>query len=284
MAYDNTLKYLVEQDPEPFVQWLLGTASSDVQVLKTELSLEPIRADSVTFLQTSQQILHLEFQTLPQSSPSLPLRMLDYWVRLYRQYNCKVVQVVIFLKPTTSEAVFVDRFTAPRTFHHYRVIRTWEEDPAPLLVTPSLLPIAVLARTTAPNALLQQVAAQVDMIESIDLRQNISTCAQLLAGLVFNHEQIHQFFRRDMMKESVVYQEILREGLQEGLQQGLQQGLQAEINLLVRQLTHRLGTVPQALQNQIQGLSIAQLEDLGEALLDFSSQTELENWLSRLKG
>jgi len=86
------------------------------------------------------------------------------------------------------------------------------------------------------------------------------------------------------MKESVVYQEILREGLQEGLQQGLQQGLQAEINLLVRQLTHRLGTVPQALQNQIQGLSIAQLEDLGEALLDFSSQTELENWLSRLEG
>ena len=77
------------------------------------------------------------------------------------------------------------------------------------------------------------------------------------------------------MKESVIYQEILREGLQEGLQ--------AEVNLIVRQLTRRLGTVPQALQNQIQSLSIAQLEDLGEALLDFSSQPELENWLSDLE-
>jgi len=84
------------------------------------------------------------------------------------------------------------------------------------------------------------------------------------------------------MKESVIYQEILREGLQEGLQQGLQQGLQAEINLILRQLTRRLGVTPQALQNQIQGLSIAQLEDLGEALLDFSSQSELEQWLARL--
>ena len=53
MAYDNTLKYLVEQDPETFAQWLLGTAATDVQVLKTELSLEPVRADSVIFLQAS---------------------------------------------------------------------------------------------------------------------------------------------------------------------------------------------------------------------------------------
>jgi heme oxygenase len=59
--------------------------------------------------------------------------------------------------------------------------------------------------------------------------------------------------------------------------------LQAEVNLIVRQLTRRLGTVPQALQNQIQSLSTAQLEDLGEALLDFSSQPELENWLSDLE-
>jgi predicted transposase YdaD len=130
-----------------------------------------------------------------------------------------------------------------------------------------------------PAALLQQVAAQVNIIEPSSLRQTISTCAQLLAGLVFDSEQIHQFFRSATMKESVIYQEILREGLQ----QGLQEGLQAEVNLIVRQLTRRLGTVPQVLQNRIQSLSIAQLEDLGEALLDFSSQPELENWLSDLE-
>ncbi len=279
MAYDNTLKYLVEQDPETFAQWLLGTASTDVQILKTELSLEPVRADSVIFLQASNQILHLEFQTLPQSSPSLPIRMLDYWVRLYRQYHCEIEQVVIFLKPTTSAAVFIDRFTATKTSHRYRVIRIWEEEPTTLLSVPSLLPLAVLTRTDVPAALLQQVAAQVNIIEPGSLRQTISTCAQLLAGLVFDSEQIHQFFRSTTMKESVIYQEILREGLQEGLQQGLQ----AEVNLIVRQLTRRLGTVPPALQNQIQALSIAQLEDLGEALLDFSGLPALESWLSNLE-
>jgi predicted transposase YdaD len=50
MAYDNILKNLVEQDPKTFAQWLLGTASLDAQVFKTELSLEPVRTNSSTCL------------------------------------------------------------------------------------------------------------------------------------------------------------------------------------------------------------------------------------------
>jgi hypothetical protein len=47
-----------------FARWLFPSDSSDITVLKTELSTEPIRADSVTFLQTSNDILHLEFTGL----------------------------------------------------------------------------------------------------------------------------------------------------------------------------------------------------------------------------
>jgi len=61
LSYDNTCKYLAEQYPAEFVTWLLAADTSNVQVLKTELSLEPVRADSVTFLQISNTILHLEF-------------------------------------------------------------------------------------------------------------------------------------------------------------------------------------------------------------------------------
>ncbi|MBC1218633.1 hypothetical protein GNF10_25260 [Nostoc sp. UCD121] len=42
---------------------LLPDEPQKIKVLKTELSIEPIRADSVTFLQTENRILHLEFQT-----------------------------------------------------------------------------------------------------------------------------------------------------------------------------------------------------------------------------
>ncbi|MBE9201655.1 MULTISPECIES: hypothetical protein [unclassified Nodularia (in: cyanobacteria)] len=57
MSYDNTCKYLAENYPTEFAQWLLDSETPDIQVLKTELNLEPIRADSVTFLQIANQIL-----------------------------------------------------------------------------------------------------------------------------------------------------------------------------------------------------------------------------------
>jgi predicted transposase YdaD len=37
--------------------WVLGTTQTSVKVLKTELSIEPIRADYVTFLQLEGRIL-----------------------------------------------------------------------------------------------------------------------------------------------------------------------------------------------------------------------------------
>ena len=156
MASDNTCKYLAEKYPNEFARWLLESNTKDVQVLKTELSTEQIRADSVTFLQLSNQILHLEFQTQPKSTPPLDFRMLDYYTRLKRQYWCDIKQVVIFLQETSSEIVFQTEYVDTDTRHKYRVIRLWEEDPAPLLANPALLPLATLARTNSPNALLQQ--------------------------------------------------------------------------------------------------------------------------------
>lgn len=49
--------------------------------------------------------------------------------------------------------------------------------------------------------------------------------------------------------------------------------------LVLRLLARRVGNVPASLQPQIEALSLPQLEDLGEALLDFSQVEDLETWL-----
>ncbi len=66
------------------------------------------------------------------------------------------------------------------------------------------------------------------------------------------------------MLESVTYQNILQRG---------------EVAMLLRILTRRIGRITPEIQARIQALSIAQLEDLGEALLDFSQPTDLTDWL-----
>ena len=272
LSYDNVLKYLAAEYPSSFIQWLLAVDDVEIQTLPTELGLDPIRADTVYFLPQLQQIVHLEFQTGPASTPPLPLRLLDYWVRLYRQYGYPIEQVVIFLKQTNVEAVYVEQFTVGNTTHRYRVVRLWEQDPAPLLANPALLPLAVLAQTDAPTALMQQVAFLVDTIKEPMQQRNISACAEILASLKFDKDFIRQFLREEFMRESAIYQEILQEGVQQGLQQG-------KATLVLRQLERQLGSLLPELRLQIQQMSIVQIEELGEELLDFSSMQDLIAWL-----
>lgn len=286
MSYDNVCKYLAETYPEAFVSWLLSVEPTELQVLKTELSLEPIRADFVTFLQVDGQILHLEFQTSPESVPPLPFRMLDYSVRLKRQYQCDVEQVVLFLKPSNSPVVYTEEYSDRTTTHHYRVLRLWEQKPETFLKNPALLPFATLTQTDSPATLLQQVASAIDKIEPGDRRRDIAGCVEVIAGLKFDKDLIRQLLREEIMQESVIYQDILqkgqRQGRQEGLQEGRQEGRQQEASsLVIRQLNRRLGVLNSELLSQISSLSIDQLETLAEDLLDFVTLEDLIAWLNK---
>ncbi|AOY82656.1 DUF4351 domain-containing protein [Moorena producens JHB] len=281
MAYDNICKYLAENYPADLVRWLHGLEVTEISVLKTELNTEPIHADSLTLLQTANQILQWEFQTLPASKPSLPLRMLKYWVRLKEKYNCPIEQVVIFLKFTTSSKAYTNQLLESNTSHRYRVIRMWEQDPLQFLANPALLPFATLAFSESPNRLLEQVAAAVDRIEEPLAFTNISACTQLLAGLRFDQRLITELFPEDVMQESVIYQKIIQKGHKLGLLEGKLEGRQEEgYSIVIRQLTRRFGNVSDQLLEGIQKLSIAQLEELSEALLDFETVTDLTVWLA----
>lgn len=67
-----------------------------------------------------------------------------------------------------------------------------------------------------------------------------------------------------------------REGLEQGLEQGRREG---EIALATRLLERKIGELPASVKQEISQLKLERLEELGEALLDFSSLAELESWL-----
>ena len=68
----------------------------------------------------------------------------------------------------------------------------------------------------------------------------------------------------DSLKQTRFYQEVRAE--------------EAE-TLVLRQLNRRVGELSPALKTQIEALPIEQLEDLGEALLDFTDRADLVSWL-----
>ena len=74
------------------------------------------------------------------------------------------------------------------------------------------------------------------------------------------------------LKETRVYREIKEEGREEGRQQ-------EAANLVIRLLTKRFGEVYLEMRSHISSLTLPVLEDLSEALLDFTSIADLHAWL-----
>ena len=288
MTFDNTCKYLSENNPTEFATWLLGETPPSIQVVKTELGIEPIRADFLAALSAEKRLLHLEFQVKDDEDIPLPLRMLDYWVRIHRIYRQPVTQFLIMLRYSKAAAEIPKEFKLEGTRHRYNIIRMWEQDPTPLLANPALLPLAVLCEAEDKMQLLDRVAGEVSKIPQNQQREVISNCTQILAGLRFKKDVIREIFTGGIMRESVIYQEILEEGIQQGRQEGIQQGRQEgqlegkqqeALAFIMRQLRRRVGIIETKVQEQIRGLSVSKLEDLGEDLLDFSTVEDVINWL-----
>jgi len=78
------------------------------------------------------------------------------------------------------------------------------------------------------------------------------------------------------MKETVAGQQILQIGIEQGVEQG-------EERVLIKLAKKRFASLTDAHVQAIRDLSCPALEDLAEALLDFKSLKDLENWLERNK-
>lgn len=149
---------------------------------------------------------------------------------------------------------------------------------AAFLQAPGLLPFAILSNNQEPLEVLQQVADQADAITERNVRGDVMAASAVLAGLVLDKDSIRQILRSDVMRESVIYQDILQEGLQEGERRGLQKG---ETTLVLKLLKRKFGIVPLEVQETIKSFSTAQLENLGESLLGFTSPEDLSSWLQQ---
>lgn len=265
--YDNVCKFLAENYATDFARWIFGEPKGLTVLSPTELSIEPIRADTLIFLQSSDVVLHLEFQTSPDAA--IPFRMADYRLRVYRRYpNKDMRQLVIYLKSTGSPLVRQNVFTISGMRHEFEVIRLWEQPLSDLLQFPGLLPLAVLGRSSDRTQTLREISSLIDNINDRREQSNIIAATSLLAGLVLEKDVIRTILREEIMQESVIYQDIKEEGVQEG-----------QASLVLRLLKRRISNLKSEDETRITSLSIEQLQALGDALLDFSSRDDLLAWL-----
>ncbi|MHC5861984.1 Rpn family recombination-promoting nuclease/putative transposase [Nostoc sp.] len=109
---------------------------------------------------------------------------------------------------------------------------------------------------------------------------NLAIIELVTTIMVYKFEHLSRMEVEEMLgitlRETRVYREIKEEGREEGREEG-------EKSLILRQLTRRVGELSQEARQRIEILPLEQLENLGEALLDFTSMDDLQAWLAALE-
>jgi predicted transposase/invertase (TIGR01784 family) len=140
------------------------------------------------------------------------------------------------------------------------VLTILNEDEAPEVAQ------TLLARTEQEEFTEWERANLIDIVTSIMVYK--------LSNL--SRSEIRAMLGLDLTQEPRAIREAKEEGREEGREEG-------ERSLILRLLTRQVGELPEELQSRIHALSLEQLENLGEALLEFEAIADLEAWFSKLE-
>jgi predicted transposase/invertase (TIGR01784 family) len=159
--------------------------------------------------------------------------------------------------------------------NNHRIIRIYLDELPSGSIGVGLIQLILAQEAQAPLLVQQLLArAKTEIADPLVAHGIIDLLETVLVSKFakLSREEIQSMFLLTDIKQTRVYQEARQEGKQEGKQEG-------ETQLLLRLLSKRFGPMGNRRIQAINQLSLEQLEDLGEALLDFNNVAELDNWL-----
>ncbi|NJM76265.1 MAG: Rpn family recombination-promoting nuclease/putative transposase [Acaryochloridaceae cyanobacterium RU_4_10] len=261
LSPDAWAKWVTQQDDVTVLE-ILG---SDFQWVSRENDVlmkvhSPIYGDFLILTE-----LQLRYTT------KMPLRMRAYAALAQEKYGLPVYPVLVNILPPSDPTVVCDRFESDflglQARQDFHVINLWEVD-AEMVFEQSLdtlLPFVPVLKDGGNEQTVRRALVQLQQNEQL---VELESLLGFFASFVLETELVQQIMRWDVtvLRESPWYLEIQQEGEQRGRTEGRTEEARS---LILRQLSRRIGGLPQNLRSQIQSLSLEQLESLGEALLGF---------------
>lgn len=272
-------KRLISLAPESWVQWVTqfpdvevrDIISSDFQWVRRESDVL-VRAYTPEY---GEFLLLNELQL--RYKPEMPKRMRAYAALAEEKYNLPAYPVLVNILQERNVAIptrYESEFAGLQARQDYRVINLWEVDVeiAFQQSVKTLLPFVPVLRGGAEESTVRRALQTLRADEQLN---QLETLLAFFATFVLDSTLVQQIMRWDMaiLSESPWYHEILAQGRKEGKKE-------EGVVMIVRLLTRRFGSVSPELQESLHRLSLEQLEELSELLLDFAAITDLETWLS----
>jgi Domain of unknown function (DUF4351)/Putative transposase, YhgA-like len=238
--------------------------------------------------QDSLFIIHVEHQSSSQSD--FNARMFTYFARLHEKYGLPIYPIVLYShdSPRTPEPTsYTVEFPGWKVLEfNYRVVQLNQLNWQDFVTVPNPVASALIAKMRMGKQERPTVKlSSLQLLVSLGLNPaEIELISQFIGVYLELNTQEEAIFQSQLatiesaQEEEVM--EIVTGWERRGQEQGREQGKQQEAcTMVLRQLNRRVGGLTPQLQERIQQLSTPVLEDLGEALLDFSAIADLENWL-----
>lgn len=225
-------------------------------------------------------IVHLEHQA--QADSVIDRRMFRYFSRLYDQYDVPIYPIVLCSYPTPRTPA-ADRHQV--TFPHrtvldfrYQVVQLNRLDWHTYARNPNPLATALMARMRIANQ--DRVRVKLECLKLLTGKALEPARKQMIGGFIDTYLPLNPSEERQLQQELQTLLPTEREAVMVLMTQWERKGREeGKRELVMRQLTRKLGSLPANLEARIATLPTEHLELLGEALLDFTTVDELVAWL-----
>lgn len=310
--FDASSKNLIEYDP---IGWLrfLGLPGERAIVVEGESNVVTVDADRYLLVFNPDYLAHFEAES--NADPTVDMRVLLYHVLGKRRYDVEEVRsILLLLRPEADHSAITGRihYGVPgnQLLFEYTVVRVWEiPADAFLNSAPGLLPFAPIADLNGNDlgGVVRQMKQRMETDVPPQDHRQLWSLTELLMGLKYSETAIEEvmmgIFSSDDLKDSVIYQKLLREGRAEGIAQGRTEGIaqgrtegiaqgkaegiaegkaegkaEGERGLLMRQGEKKFGAPNAKTRKTLESItSPERLEELSLKLLDANSWQELLN-------
>ena len=296
---DISSKRLISLDPQAWARWALGRDDlTDCEILSGEFQL--LSRDTDTLMRVAAPLLGnflILFEIQLRYTKAMPRRLRAYAALAEEKYQLPVYVILVNIRRVADETEIAHRYESTFLGQHarqdYHVINLWEIPCQEVLALdlPTLLPFvpAMLGGDTQEvvREALEKLRGSVQLQEDERLK-DMALAMLSFARYTLSDEDLQNVVRwsnmLNIVRESPLYQDIIREGMREGMREGLREGLQKGQEqesraIVTRILTRRFGPLGEPIRERINQLPLSRAEDLAEALFDFTGLTDVETWL-----
>ncbi len=241
-------------------------------------------------------LIHLEVQGALRRGFAKRIYIYNY--RIFDRYDCEVISLVLLTDGQTSakHLVWQTGRWGCEVFFRFPVVSLagYEERWDELAASSNPFAVAVMAHLRVKQArgdhrrkLVWKRELIFRLYERGYSRAEIYTFFRFIDWIMILPEEMEQKLKTEIYQ----YEEdkrmpyisswerfAMKEGQEQGLEQGLEQGTR---NVILRLLKRRIGEPGVDNTRRIEALSLTQLDQLSEALLDFTEAQDLTRWLNR---